>query len=163
MPVGVETTIDEITSSTSDSDSDFSAAGYAEADLTPLDGSSDLIHLSGLLPLTQPLPSPTTSATDLAPYLNQRRARIRLNASVTSLDGVTHVVYEAPTTIVSSWRGAEAWGEACARELRDRGAGKVLDVINAERRERELADLESKKAVASAKANGQEAVNGTSA
>ena len=162
VPVGVETTLVEIkggdgpsssggpsstASASSSSTPTPASAGYAESSFTPLDGASPILHLSGLLPLTQPLPAPSTPADELAQYLQPRRATLKLSASVTSLDGRTHVVYDAPEQVVTSWRSAQAWGEECARRLKGMGAGEVLDVINEQRKERELADLERAKEV----------------
>jgi hydroxymethylbilane synthase len=108
-------------------------------------------------------------ADELAQYLVPRKAVLKLSASVTSLDGQTHVVYDAPEQVVSSWQSAQAWGEECARKLRSMGASEVLDVINEQRRAREAEDIERAKQVkqaseaqykAQAAAQGAEKIEG---
>jgi hydroxymethylbilane synthase len=141
VPVGIETAIEEI----GDGESGSERPGYAEGILSDLDGSSPLIHFSGILPVNIPLPSPSASADAVRSMLQPRRARIRILASVTSLDGSNHVLHDAPEAMVTSWRGAEKWGEECARKLKDLGAGEVLDDINKLRKAREDADLQKAK------------------
>lgn len=181
VPVGVETTLVELKPKlrTQPSSSggpsgvnghDESAAhghnaGYAESSFEPLNGDSPILHLSGLLPLTQPLPPASMSADELAQYLAPRKAVLKLSASVTSLDGTTHVVYDAPEQVVSSWRSAQAWGEECARKLKEMGAGEVLDVINEQRRAREAEDVERARKVREEeerkrRENGEERIEG---
>ena len=169
VPVGVETTLVEITSTASGStprgeangtsthvnpSEDMAEEGYAESSFPPLTPSSPLLHFSGIYPPTYPLPSTHTPPAEISQILLPRRATLKLSASVTSLDGRTHVVYDAPEQIVASWRGAQAWGEECARRLRGMGAGEVLDEINEQRRAREAADEERRRAAAVETANG---------
>lgn len=154
VPVGVETTVEEVTADhRADDNAGSRERGFAEDQLDDLSGRSALLHFSGLLPLSSPLPPYTASSADVRPLLNPRQARIKLLASVTSLDGSTHVLYDAPAQIVSSWRSAEKWGEECARRLRERGASEVLDEINRIRREREEEDIK-KASAASENQNG---------
>lgn len=136
VPVGIETTVTELKKG----EEGWERPGYAEGILSELDGSSPLIHFSGILPIDTPLPSPSASTDTVRSILSARRARIKVLASVTSLDGKAHVLYDAPEAMVSSWQGAEKWGEECARKLKDLGAGEVLDDINRMRKEREEED-----------------------
>jgi hydroxymethylbilane synthase len=127
LPVGVDCSLQEL------SELDLTSAAYAmaygEEGFAPLQGDSPLLHFSGILPLSTPLPDINAPASAVAPILSKRRAKLTLTASVTSPDGSKHVVYAAPAVIVGSYRGAQFLGEECARELRRLGAGEILDEI----------------------------------
>jgi hydroxymethylbilane synthase len=149
VPVGVESSLEELESDASSTDSEV---GYGEEGFAPLTGESPLLHFSGILPFSTPLPELNASSEEVKPVLVRRRARLSLTASVTSPDGTKHVVHSPEAVVVASYRGAEAWGEEVARELRRLGAGEILDEVNRVRKEREAKDLEAKRAAAAAAA-----------
>lgn len=153
VPVGVQTIVEEVKKG----DDEWERPGFAEGILSDLNGSSPLIHFSGILPVDTPLPSSSASTETVRSLLQPRRARIKLLASVTSLDGSIHVLHDAPEALVTSWRGAEKWGEECARKLKDLGAGEVLDDINRIRKEREEEDVRKAKEAREAHDNQVEA------
>jgi len=62
-------------------------------------------------------------------------AELRLEGSVTSLDGSVHVQKEV-TAPVSSLEGARKVGEECARLLVEAGAGEILEEIGKDRAKR---------------------------
>jgi hydroxymethylbilane synthase len=135
VPVGVESSLEEL-SELDKTSSEYEVA-YGEEEFAPLQGDSPLLHFSGIFPFSTPLPDIDAPASAVAPLLVKRRAWLTLTASVTSPDGSMHVVHAPPAVIVASYRGAEAWGEECGRELRRLGAGEILDEITRVRKERE--------------------------
>lgn len=123
VPVGVESSVEEITS---DEKPHYPANAFE-----PLEASTPTLHFSGLVEGSFP-----SSSTEM-PTLRERKARLDLQACVTSTDGQKHVVYAPGPVVVTSFREAKRWGEDCAKQLRTLGAGAILDEINAERQARE--------------------------
>jgi hydroxymethylbilane synthase len=134
VPVGVESSLVEVFGG--EEEIHYEALP-SSATFTPLGANSPTIHFSGLL-------DPSIPLTICPPALRTRRAVLTLKACVTSLDGTTHVLHSPPGRIVTSWREAEWWGEAVARALRDSGAKEVLEQIEAERKEREKRDWDTR-------------------
>lgn len=136
VPVGVETELEEVTTDSST----FPLTIEADAPVLHFSGLTD-----GSLGKSRP-----------------RTARLRITACVTSVDGSEQVINHRPAEVVRSWKEAEELGEACARELREMGAGEILDQIEAVRKERERRDLqqairESKEDAVRAAQNGHKA------
>lgn len=118
-------------------------------DFVPLQPDSPMLWFSGIVDLSLPLPSSTTSL----PLLIPRRARLTLRTCVTSLDGSSQVVHSPPPIIVGNYQQAERWGEICALDVRERGGGEILEEVGRVRRERERKDLE--RAIEKSRAEGR--------
>lgn len=137
VPVGVETELVELPEGQDQDSPEWTK------DVPALSVSSPTLHFSGILPLTENYPSP--GSTTLPP-LTQRRAHLVLKTCVTSLDGERQIVYSPPSVLVKSYAEAERWGELCAAQIRDMGAGEILEEINVIRKEREKQDMQQAKA-----------------
>lgn len=128
VPVGVETSLEEV---------DASTKSYYSADTFPaLTSNSPTLHFSGVLGASEAWP-----ASDAEIKITPRAANLTLRACVTATDGSRHVLYEPGPVVVTSWREAERWGEDCARQMRTIGAGEILNEIEADRKAREAETL----------------------
>lgn len=132
VPVGVETTLEEVDEATD-------ASHYPADTFASLTPTSPTLHFSGRV--AGVFPSDGT-----LPALRARRAHLGLKACVTSPDGTRHVLYDPPAALITSYQEAERWGEDCGRQLRALGASAILDDINAERKAREAETLAAGKA-----------------
>jgi hydroxymethylbilane synthase len=144
VPVGVETELVELPQG-QDEDSP-----HWTNDVPKPTVSSPTLHFSGLLAASEKYPSPTSTSI---PPLIRRRANLVLKTCVTSLDGDRQIVYAPPAVLVKSYAEAERWGELCAAQIRDMGAGEILAEINVIRKERERIDFEKAKARSLAEAS----------
>lgn len=137
VPVGVETELREL----SPGDNSAPSPDWTQ-DVPGLTTTSPTLYFSGLLPESEPYPSPSSSSL---PPLTQRRAMLSLKTCVTSLDGERQIVHSPGPVLVTSYAEAERWGELCAAQVRQLGGGEILDEINVIRAERERLDYEQAK------------------
>ncbi len=111
VPVGVETTIEEVTKEETNVKSPFEDLSI----FSEVTASSPLLHSSGA----------------------GRSAIIDLSACVTSMDGSQQVIHRPGPVLISNYQQAEAWGQRVEKEIKMMGADVILEEINAIRRERE--------------------------
>jgi len=137
VPVGVETELVELPEGQDQDSPEWTK------DLPPLSASSPTLHFSGILPITEKYPSASSPSI---PPLTQRRAHLTLKTCVTSLDGDRQIIHAPLPVLVKTYAEAERWGEICAAQIRDMGAGEILEEINVIRKERERQDMEQAKA-----------------
>ena len=147
VPVGVETTLEELSATDNDRDEIFASEQFEQlTDDSPMLWFSGIVDPVHALPISQPptplfeRPPPSFSTM---PPLRSRRARLTLRACVTSLDGSEQVIHAPASIIVRSYQEAERWGEMCARTVKEAGGKTILDEVTAIRRERERKDLEN--------------------
>ncbi|ORY23193.1 porphobilinogen deaminase, dipyromethane cofactor binding domain-domain-containing protein [Naematelia encephala] len=133
VPVGVETELEEL------DPSEHLDGLWSTQDFDPITSSSPMLHFSGILPWTTPLPTPHSAEV---PVVQVRRARLTLRVCVTSLDGSSQVVCGPPPVIVGNYQQAERFGEMIAGQVKDMGGKAILDEVAQVRRERERRDLE---------------------
>ena len=148
MPVGVETKLVEMTEGEEGGKGE-STLGEGE-EFEEIRNDSPMLWFSGLIDLSTPLPTHTSSSS--MPTLMRRRARLSLRTCVTSVDGSSQVVHTPPSVVVGSYQEAERFGEMCARAVREAGGGDILDEVARVRRERERRDLE--RAIEKSRADG---------